>query len=56
MYVKAKKKYMHAALYNVGENGKTREMEKHDGVAANAGHGTLTTMIAYNPSTTPQVW
>lgn len=38
---------MNTTLYNVGEDGKTREMEKQDGVAENAGHGVLTAMIIY---------
>jgi hypothetical protein len=45
MYVKVRRKYMQAALYSIGELRKTREVVKHDGVAANAGHGALTAMI-----------
>jgi hypothetical protein len=45
MYVKAKKKYMYATLYNVGEDRNASEIEKHAGVAANVGHGVLAAMI-----------
>ena len=40
---------MLAALYTVGDDRKTREMEKHDGVAAKAGHGVLSAMAIYIP-------
>jgi hypothetical protein len=53
MYMAARMKYMHAALYNVSEDKNTREMEKHDGVAANAGHGLLSAMIICSPRASP---
>jgi hypothetical protein len=36
---------MHAALYSVGDDKRARDIEKHDGVAANVGHGLLSAMI-----------
>jgi hypothetical protein len=58
--VKARRKYMHAALYSIGEDRKARDMEKHDGEVANAGHGALTAMIIYtfeyHPPITSMQW